>query len=456
MIDYPKAFLEMLDAMPGYEGVAEAMATTESPVAIRLNPFKPLSVTVGERAVAWEPLGRYLTERPKFTFHPGLYDGRFYVQDPSSMILGEAVRRIVERGDGTPVSYLDSCAAPGGKTTAALASLPLGSFVLANEFEADRVTALIENLQRWGVGNYAVSRGDACRLEAVGEVFDIVAADVPCSGEGMMRKNDTAVSQWSETLVQQCAELQRRIVASVWATLRPGGWFIYSTCTFNTVENEDNARWIRDELGALPVDIGLTDFPGVLPGFDAEIPAARFAPGRVDGEGQFIAVFRKPEDASSSESPRLTMPKKPVVLPPWANGDYVGVADKRGDVFAVARQWAPLVNHLMAKANIIVPGLDVATPKGRDLMPAHALATSVDLREDAFPSAEVDYPTAIAYLRGEAIRLSDDTPRGYALITHDGNRLGWAKNIGTRANNLLPASRRIRSPHAPATAPTLQ
>lgn len=455
MISYPKPFLDMLGALPGYEGVAEAMSDTESPVAIRLNPAKPLADAVAGRAVPWEPAGRYLSQRPRFTFHPALYDGRFYVQDPSSMILGEAVRRIVARGNGMPLNYLDACAAPGGKTTAAIAALPTGSFVLANEFESDRAAALVENLQRWGTGNYAVSRGDACSLSALGEVFDIVAADVPCSGEGMMRKNDTAVSQWSANLVQQCAALQRRIVESVWSTLRPGGWLIYSTCTFNTVENEDNARWIRDHLGAMPVDLGLADFPGVLRGINTDIPCARFAPGLVDGEGQFIAVFRKPDDAPSAGSPRLVMPKKTTPLPTWLDGDFIGMTDRQGDLYAISRSAAPLVNHLISKANIIIPGLHVATPKGRDIMPAHALATSVALRNDAFPAVSVDYATAIAYLRGEAIQLPEGTPRGFTLITHSESRLGWAKNIGRRANNLLPASRRIRSSHAPATCPTL-
>lgn len=451
----PDKFVEMLAAMSGHEDLARVLAESESPVSIRLNPEKSLSEKIPDdiERVPWEPLGLYLPRRPQFTFIPALYDGRFYVQDASSMIIGEVVRRIV-RDAARPLAYLDACAAPGGKTLSALSSLPSGSFVLANEFEPERASALVENLQRWGTGNYAVSRMDARALSSVGEIFDIVAADVPCSGEGMMRKNATAVAQWSPGLVDECADLQFQIVESVWKTLRPGGFLIYSTCTFNTQENEGNVRRIRDSLGAMPVDLSLTSFPGVLPGVDADIPCARFIPGKVKGEGQFIAVLRKPDDAPSL-TPKLKTPKNGVLLPPWLEGDYAGLRNAKDELYAVKTEYLTLVTHLMSKLNVIVPGLHVAVPKGKDLMPAHALATSTALKEDAFPVVEVGYSDAMGFLRGEALRLGEEIPKGYVLISHRGCRLGWAKNIGNRANNLVPSARRIRSPHVPDAEPAL-
>lgn len=448
----PAQFVEMLSSLPGHDDVALAMADSESPVALRFNPAKlDISVCVGTlRKVPWEPAGVYLTHRPAFTFMPGLYDGHFYVQDPSAMITGEVIRRISAL-EKRPLTLLDACAAPGGKATSALAALPPGSFVLANEFDADRMHALADNLQRWGVDSYAVSRMDARQLSDTGPVFDIVNADVPCSGEGMMRKNDIAVSQWSPALVDRCAALQREIVASVWHTLKPGGWLVYSTCTFNTAENEENTAWIRDTLGAEPVDLALADFPGVTASLRDNLPAARFLPGKVDGEGQFVAVFRKPGEPDEFRVPRGI---KPTVLPPWLNDGYDGFATRSGDVFAVARQHLPLLSHLMSRINIVTPGLHVAATKGRDLIPAHALATSTALRGDAFPTVKVPYADAMAYLRGEALRLPSDTPRGIVLVSHDTCRLGWANNLGTRANNLLPKGVRIRSALHPATPPT--
>ena len=453
MESLPHKFIEMLSGLPGHENVASAIMDSPSPVAVRFNPAKMKEGDIPSDAerVPWEPLGVYLRKRPQFTFHPGLYDGHFYVQDPSAMITGEALRRIIGSDSGS-VTYLDACAAPGGKTTAALANLPEGSFILANEYERDRARGLVENLQRWGTGSYAVGVNDARNLDCLGEVFDIVNADVPCSGEGMMRKNETAVTQWSPALIRECAALQREIVAAVWSTLKPGGKLIYSTCTFNRIENEENAEWIRDFLGGVPLDLGLSGLPGVSSGVGTDIPCARFLPGRVKGEGQFIAVFSKAgtgrEDAFAHK--RI----KTVKLPDWLVGDYEGVEGRNGDLYAVEKEHLEFVWHLMRNVNIVVPGLHTSVIKGREYIPAHAMATSKRLREGAFPTAEVDYPTAISFLRGEAIKLSENTPRGIVLVETEGCRLGWAKNIGSRANNLLPAGTRIRSSHVPEQ-PTL-
>lgn len=449
----PQKFVDMLDSLPGHEEAANALLNTPSPVSVRMNPYKPMVNPDLTDRVPWEPDGYYLSERPGFTFHPGLYDGRFYVQDASSMITGEIVRRLCKR-IGRPVVYLDACAAPGGKTTSAIANLPEGSFVLANEYERDRVGALIENLERWGCPNVAVSNHDGRKLEALGPIFDIVAVDAPCSGEGMMRKNETAITQWSPGLVEDCATLQRLILQSVWETLLPEGYLIYSTCTFNPTENEGNAAWIRDSLGAEPVDLELTDYPGVLPGIDSTMPCSRFVPGLVRGEGQFVAVFRKPGDSLRGSEQKLQRVKGEP-LPPWLKGDFIGFKDRKGTLYAVKQEFAPLVSHIERRVNLVMPGVAVALPKGRDLMPAHALATSLALRPDAFSSVEVDYPKAIAFLRGEALRL-EDVPKGYVLVKYNGWAIGWAKNIGSRANNLVPQQRRIKSTRTPDVCPELR
>ena len=150
------------------------------------------------------------------------------------MALGAVVAELVERffQDNTQIRYLDACAAPGGKTLAAVDALPSDAFVLANEYDFRRASILTENVVKHGSSNVAVSRGDTARLAALGPVFDIVAADVPCSGEGMMRKDDEAVAQWTPALVDSCVARQREILANLWQTLRPGGFLIYSTCTF--------------------------------------------------------------------------------------------------------------------------------------------------------------------------------------------------------------------------------
>lgn len=450
----PDSFEKMLDTLGAFDGLAETLRTCAPETSIRLNPAKAIGRDAVGTHVPWAAEGRYLDERPAFTFDPSMYAGRYYVQDASSMVIGQIVKRL-EVGT-TPLRVLDACAAPGGKTTAILDTLPHGSFVLANEYESNRVGALVDNLERWGAPYYAVSNVDARRLGALGSVFDMVFADVPCSGEGMMRKNEVAVEQWSPRLVESCAALQRDIVAKVWYTLRPGGYLVYSTCTFNTVENEGNAIWIRDTLGAEPVDLHLTDYDGVMGSIGTDIPCARFIPGRIRGEGLFVTVYRKPE--GHSDSPKRPPRRTPKKTPPCdvLVGDYNYRTDDNGTIYGVASSGADIVEALYdAHLHIVVPGVAVATPKGRDIIPAQALATSTALRDDAYPNAEVDYATAVAYLSGEALRLDASVPRGFVIITFDGAPLGFVKNIGNRANNLYPMRRRIRSTHRPVAAPDI-
>lgn len=455
-VSYPEAFVEMMNALPGGAEALRAMAVQPSPAAIHINPvkFNTACLPASLRKVAWNQYGFYLNHRPQFTFIPSLYDGHFYVQDPSSMILNHIVASLSEKFD-RPIKYLDACAAPGGKTIDALTNLPEGSFVLANEYETSRLGALTENLQRWGLTNYAVSRNDGRLLHKTGPVFDIAAVDAPCSGEGMMRKNTTAITQWSNGLIEGCAALQRQILESVWRAIRPGGYLIYSTCTFNTIENEGNALWIKNILGGTPINLDLDKFPGVQPGINTDIPCARFLPGLVDGEGQFVCVFRKNEDVNVSTEPKFEKLRKTVRLPYSLNGNFTGIDDKQGNIYAVDSNHAMFVNHLSATTNLVIPGLHVATPKGKDYIPAHALATSRSLVNDSFHSHELSYNQAVSFLRGEAFRLSSDTPKGLILMTYNGARLGWMKNIGNRANNLLPAHVRIRSSHIPTEEPTL-
>lgn len=442
----PADFVKMLMRLPGHEDLPEALVSTQSPVSVRLNPFKPTAhmFDAVSKTVPWDENGLYLDSRPNFTLNTALYDGRFYVQDASSMMVADAVKRIVERIGARPLNYLDTCAAPGGKTLGALSYLPEGSFVLANEFDSQRVNALCDNLHRWGVPGYAVSRTDARNLHRIGQLFDIVAADVPCSGEGMMRKNPTAISQWSPELINQCATLQREIIQSVWTTLRPGGYLIYSTCTFNLAENEENVRWMVEHLGAEAVDLGLNQYPGVLPGIDTDIPCVRMLPGRVDGEGQFVAVVRKP--GINERFPlRNSQVSKSIALPRWLKEEFLGVSNPVGNIYAVMPDHKAIITHLQNTVGLIEPGVAVGVPKGRDLMPAHALATSLILNAEAFPVADVDYETAINYLTGNVLKLPGDIPRGFVLIAQDGRHLGWVKNIGSRANNLFPAPLRIKS-----------
>ena len=231
----PEEFLTQIkDLLGDNEANLLAEALEQEPsVAIRTNTRKPCTLPQWADAghkVAWSINGRYLDERPQFTFTPQLHAGGFYVQDASSMIHELILKQIAPERS---ICYLDLCAAPGGKTTAAINMLAEGSLVVANEYVPMRSQILKENIQKWGYPNVIVTNSSVERLCKTPGLYDIIAIDAPCSGEGMMRKDEEARRQWSKSLVSECAALQWQIVCDSWDTLKQDGYLIYSTCTFN-------------------------------------------------------------------------------------------------------------------------------------------------------------------------------------------------------------------------------
>lgn len=450
----PEEFIERLHALghDAFRRLPEVIGQGQSPVAVRINRARRsdglLSDLSPDGIVPWNPDGIYLASRPAFTSDPRLHQGVYYVQDASSMAVRAAVVEAVGSLGvaGRPLRYLDACAAPGGKTTAAVDALPPSAFVVANEADPRRAQILIENIAKWGA-TACVTAADASRVALPDAFFDIIAADVPCSGEGMMRKDEFAVAQWSPALVRECAALQRRIVANLWGALRPGGFLIYSTCTFNVDENEAVVSYMINDLGGEPVRLPL-DYDGVLGavgGYD--LPVYRFVPGQIRGEGLFVAMVRKPDDTSAQprvpQKVRLKV-KTPKGLPALAGmlrGDYVPVADAPLRVVPAAH--LALYDYLGRFVKPVYAGIEPGTVKGKDFIPSQHLALSRDFRRN-FPEHEVDLAAAQAYLRRESVVLPADTPRGTLLLTHRGNPLGWVKNLGNRANNQYPDNWRVR------------
>ncbi len=404
MIAFPSAFTDALTASFGADTAARVLTAlgSEAPsVSVRFNPFRlpeagtEKLVFVPEASfwglpgtekpvfvpVPWSPHGYLLSERPNFTLDPLFHAGCYYVQDSSAMFVGELLRRVLPQLQ-PGVKMLDLCAAPGGKTTDAAASLRerFGECftLLANEVMRNRYAILRGNVRSWGDPRVGVTNLDPAVFGRESAVFDILLADVPCSGEGMFRKDPRALAEWSPETVAFCASRQRRILSDAWPALRGGGILIYATCTFNATENDDNVRWIAETLGAEVLDMG-EGGEGIL-----RTPAGGYAllPGLVPGEGQYAAVLRK-------------------------NGD--GVAS--GDPFRVFRGEIPWRGHGMT--------------------------------EDAPLYYEIDRRTALNYLHGDALRLPD-APAGLITLTYRGVPLGPAKNIGSRCNNLYPKDRRIR------------
>ena len=321
--DFVRLMHEQYDASTA-DALCQALCETEPEVSIRLNPRKgqPLVMNnVNADPVPWCPDAYYLAERPAFTFDPLLHAGAYYVQEASSMYIAELVRKYMIQDSGfkfqvsssriqvscsqqptldsqlSTLNYkgnvvaLDLCAAPGGKSTLLAGLLPEGSVLISNEPMPKRAQILSENMQKWtrmAEGEYPVrsivTQNYPADFAAFTDFFDLLVTDVPCSGEGMFRKDEVAIKDWSLQNVDLCWHRQREILQDIWHVLKPGGLLIYSTCTFNRFEDEDNACWICETLGAELLE------------------ERHFLPGRDRGEGFYCAAIRKLSSGNSQLS----------------------------------------------------------------------------------------------------------------------------------------------------------
>ena len=425
----PLAFTDYTRSLFGddlYHTFLKGLGET-APVSIRLNPFKLTETThkvnpeLNPQPISWCKEGYWLDTRPNFTFDPLLHAGAYYVQEASSMFLSHVLLHLVKQ----PVIALDLCAAPGGKTTCARTSLPVGSFLFSNEPIGKRAQILAENVQKFGHEDVVVTNNYPRDYKKTKLGFDVIIADVPCSGEGMFRKDPQSIEEWSPQNVENCWQLQRSIIADIWDNLKPGGILIYSTCTFNAHEDEENIAWILNEYDAELLSVPTEEAWNITGSLidnplkdGREFPVYRFIPGKTRGEGIFMAIIRKRGENNALNSKTTIDIDKAIVE---------------------ARKHLRILSH----------GVKEGMQKGKNVIPDHTLALSFSTDKSAYPNVEVDYQTAIAYLRHEAIVLPSDAPRGIVLLTYKGYPIGFAKNLGNRANNLYPQEWRIKSTHIP-------
>lgn len=439
-MNLPELFKTRMKSLLGEAYAAFESALHESaPVSVRLNDKMPEYIASDDR-VEWCDTGYYLPERPLFTADPLLHAGVYYVQEASSMFL----QQIIDRCFPAAERVLDLCAAPGGKSTLLRQCLPDNCLLVSNEINYSRSMILAENLVKWGGPNVIVTNNNPADFRRLPSCFDAIVIDAPCSGEGMFRKDPGAIVEWSIDNVNKCVVRQRNILEEVWPALQTGGILVYSTCTWNREENEENIAWICETMGAERVLINTETWPGIV----ETDQGYRFYPHRVRGEGFFVSVLRKTSNEQQVFKPKsdtrqwradksgnfekgLKGLEEPIVL------------EKNDQLKAFSNRHLTTSLFIDQQLNCIENGLLLATRKGKDLIPAHVLALSKQLNRNHYESIEVDYPTAISFLKRENLLLPD-APKGYLLICYKDQALGWVKNLGNRCNNLYPQHWRIR------------
>ncbi|MDR1556437.1 MAG: rRNA cytosine-C5-methyltransferase [Tannerellaceae bacterium] len=443
----PAGFVLRTRSLLGEEyGLLEAALHAEPVVSVRMNRDKSSEEPSAER-IPWCESGYYLPGRISFTFDPLFHAGAYYVQEASSMFLEQAVKAYVKE----PVKCLDLCAAPGGKSTHLCSILPENSLLVCNEVIRSRAHILAENLTKWGNPHVIVTRNDPADIGRLTHFFDLIVADVPCSGEGMFRKDPGSAGEWSPANVSLCAARQKRILQEVWNALKPGGILIYSTCTYNTQENEDNLAYLAEELGAEALPLSLQTEWQVKGALKHHYPACRFFPHKTRGEGFFLAVVRKTAGETKElpghhfrKEKRKTLPAAPAGINNRLLHPENFHIERCGDLIqAFPLRHTDSYQYLSRQLHLISSGICLGEIKGNDLLPTHTLAMSRELNRDAFASIALSREEAIRYLRKETPALSGE--KGYTLVCYKGLPLGFVKLLGNRANNLYPQEWRIRS-----------
>jgi NOL1/NOP2/sun family putative RNA methylase len=461
--ELPNELLASLKGVPGFDEIPfkEIHTSGQQVTSVRFNPAKVSEEDIDDHIfpgiangqhpaslVPWCSTGRYLPQRPSFTFDPLFHAGAYYVQEASSMFLDHVVKSLF--ADEPPQRVLDLCAAPGGKSTLLAARFP-DSFIVSNEVIKNRVTILAENLSKWGSSNVAVTHSDPKDFKRLPGYFDLVVVDAPCSGSGLFRKDQHAIEEWSEANVMMCSHRQQRILADAISSLKQNGYLVYSTCSYSSAEDEDICDWIVENLDLKPVAIPIDQAWGIVETFSTKhnAPGYRFYPDKVKGEGFFIACFRQenPADEYEGRTTKLASATKEEqrIVEPWLDQprNYQLFRQKE-TIIAFPLKWQEEFTTVQKNLSVRKSGVAIGVIKGSDLIPHHEFALS-GLLNPNLKFVELNEIQALRYLRRQDLVL-DTSVKGWALARYKHLNLGWMKVLGNRVNNYYPIDWRILKP----------
>ena len=422
----PQDFLVRMQAQLG-DAYPQYLASLERPraVALRYNPLKgePPALEFIQENVPWEPMGYYYDPQARPGLHPYHEAGVYYLQEASAM----APVALLDPQPGERVC--DLCAAPGGKSTQIAGRLAGEGLLLCNEINPKRAKILSRNIERLGIANALVTNEHPATLEKrFPGFFDRVLIDAPCSGEGMFRKEEAAVTDWSQETVEMCAARQREILHSGAQMVRPGGRMVYSTCTFAPEENEQ----------------AIAAFLETHPDFYAEtVEAPWFAAGEngsfrlwphlLKGEGHFAAVLRRRGDEQTPEVD-LKAEKLPKEWLDFAKELGIQLPPGRPVLFGQSLYWAPEEMPELSRLKVLRPGLELGEVKKGRFEPAHALALWLGECKNAvsFPAGSKQIED---YMHGDVVPCDR---RVWCLVQLDDYPIGWGKGDGTVLKNHYP------------------
>ncbi|MFM8710046.1 MAG: methyltransferase RsmF C-terminal domain-like protein [Sphingomonadales bacterium] len=439
----PASLLDQLSSVSGFDrdGFLQAHQHSQLPISIRLNPSKLPPLSDALQPIGWCRNGYYLPQRPSFTFDPLFHAGCYYVQEASSMLLEQAFWQLMPQDRSLRV--LDLCAAPGGKSTHLYSLLPPNSFLIANEVIRSRALVLRDNLIKWGAKYALVTNNDPEQFSALGNYFDWITVDAPCSGSGLFRKDPDAIEQWSDAAVLHCAARQQRILSAAWKALRPGGILFYSTCSYSVEENEAMAHWMINEYKAVPRALDLLAAWGVTP----TDPGYRCWPDKTRGEGFYCCCFQKPISDAAVVLPRTQKALRSVnknemsIVRSWVAREDLFYGLLQQTVYAWPAEFRNEWESCVALLHVIYSGVRVGELLSGKLIPDHALAQSQYL-PSSIASVSLSLSEAILYLQRRPF-MPEQACSSWTVVRYEQFALGWINALSSRINNYYPKELRI-------------
>lgn len=454
---FPKSFIKRMTLRLDKEfpSFLESLSQ-ESIISVRTNPQKPTNQFAQEEEIPWNEHGYFLNKRPEFVFDPLIHGGAYYVQESSSMLFAHAI------DFSKDLKILDLCASPGGKSTLLLSKMSKNSVLFSNELVGKRAEILKENLLKWGNSNIVVTSNRSASYASFNAFFDIVLVDAPCSGEGMFRKNNRALQEWSENKAFVCSIGQKDILDEAIKLVRNNGLLIYSTCTYSEEENDQIVKWFYKKYKSIiqPITIQLKDEWGVVKEnvlhFDEKDQEVyRCYPHKIRGEGMFIAAF-KVSSRMQSDLPKqkrnsqlfkglsnIDQKKVNVFVKP--NKDFQ-IRQHLDRIYALPTRYLNEIGLAAYKLNIVLQGTYIGSfnKKSGDFIPSHDLAMSNLMKED-FPFVELELKDALHYLKKMETSINpNNLPLGWIIAKYKGCNLGFLKNNKSRLSNFYPKEWSIR------------
>jgi 16S rRNA C967 or C1407 C5-methylase (RsmB/RsmF family)/NOL1/NOP2/fmu family ribosome biogenesis protein len=413
--------------------------------SIRVNPKKPSNDYDLQHKIPWSKNGYYLSARPNFTLDPFFHAGHYYVQEASSMILETVIEKL-----NLPklITCLDMCGAPGGKSTLLAGCIGVEAIVHSHEFIPKRAGILKQNMIRWGYPNCIVSAGSLIPIERSGIQYDLILLDAPCSGEGMFRKEPDALKQWNESKVKHCKSMQWDLIQKAYSLCKPGGYILYSTCTFNKQENEELiSNSLPEDFKSIPLAFD-PDIPLHVDS-EAKIKTYRCFPHRMNGEGFTFTVIQKQESKkdgiANSDAHEKSILKSAIAIEYIEDAEQYHEIEFKGSTHLLPSSLTLIFNNLLRSGlHILHAGIPLGLYKGKDWFPDHGLSQSIALKKSvAFKNFEKN--EAIDYLRANNNLGETDCTTQWQIARYKEAHLGWIKKTPDRLKNYLPKELRIIS-----------